>query len=44
MLPAFQKLTHSTPLESDQMRRAPWFGIGGSITRAAPLLVSISAM
>ena len=39
--PVFQKLTHSRPLESDQMRRGPTPGLGGGTIIASPLTVSI---
>ena len=44
MAPACQKLTQMTPLESDQTRRGPTPGLGGSTTVTAPVAVSILAM
>src|SRR6185369_8857696 len=34
--PEFHSLTHSRPRESDQMRRAPWLGVGGCTGLDAP--------
>ncbi len=41
MPPEFQKLTHSLPWESDQMRRGPEPLRGGSTMATAPVAVSI---
>ena len=41
--PAFHSLTQIRPFESDQTRRAPCREVGGSITVAAPVAVSIRA-
>ena len=43
-MPLFHSLTHSRPWLSDQMRRAPWFGVGGSTMVAAPVSRSTRAM
>src|SRR3954467_13425834 len=42
--PLFHSLTHSRPWLSLQMRRAPWFAVGGVTTVDSPVRRSMRAM